>query len=800
MIFTIVNGLIVTNDITITEDDPAFDNAIAVTSGINYVAFSFYDTAGNGNYEIRIYAVDPNTKALTLDATIQSPDSWEYLNTNPSVQMNNVVGDKNFGNRLMFWGREGYEILAVFFRDNDTNINDNPTLAKMFSAVHYTKETGTWKAMKRVDCGPSGEYYAGAARIDRSSMYATTPRVVMNCDDEIHITKLNPGSTYTSIVTEHARSGGSSGGMLRPHIQSPQMSGYSTTHMSSVTIAPDSKKIMTCYANHDQCRVTYNPASTTAAYIFNMPSRYDGTSYSIFGGMLLSDDRGLVIMYSTDLQEVDEIIQFDASSSSTNEVTGMLFPYPDSVAGTDERMFFTTVVHGPAKDFLSINEYKDFNDRSRWVYRVSDFLATDTLPSEVVKIQNNGNTAASLTYFETGANNTAMFGTNPGSVATFGYVTEMIPPTPAPTASPTPAPTYECIGSSQCIADTEVCGPGNTCELADSCTANIDCYGDFVSGHLPFCNKITSKCKDLGLSGTCSNAKQCAAATSKQLSATLGLMTAKRTVTSAKRFNATSELITRAKAQLAEGVAPVIIVKNTETGTFSSQALDEVGQEVFLNGIKAEICKDYDGLCTVSIVEERRMLGERRDLQSSSSVTVEIEYEVDDSAYEEISGGSLEADGFEAALAAQLGIHPDNVTVTAVEGQLVVSITLLEEESSNGDPSGEEIVSQIQAIEDDLTDITSDLVTELGLDPADIESSALDLCVGRTCNGRGTCNEETGLCECEGEWWGVNCETECTCLGSSGTSECKEGYCICQFPEYGQRCEFNSTCLDECNI
>lgn len=788
---TCANALTVNEDTLFTEDNPDFDSVSTITAGINYMAMSFYDgqaNGGDGGYYIRIYSVNHDTGAMTLDGSIDAPGPYGVLNNSPSVTMNNVFYG-SFGQKIMFWGREDYEILAVFFSDNAAS--SNPSLGKVQSVVHITKESGTWKAMKRLNCHSSGTFFLGANMYDRSSMYAATPRIITNCDEEIQMTKLNAGNTYASIVLEHSYS---TAGHIRMHIQSPALTPIDGYDLSSISLAPDSKRVLACYKDFDQCRLYYG-GTTTQAYIINKPARYDGTAYFMsYNGFLLSDNHAAIAVISYDLQEIDELVHFDVTTSSISEYTNALYPVPGAVAGADERVAFPKHISGPKKDYFYLYEYLDLNDRKMWVYKVSDMLVTSAPMSEVVKVQSGVSAANHLANFEYHNNSGYFSYTATGSVATFARVNVLVPPTPAPTLAPTPSPTFECVGSSQCITNTEVCGPVNTCEVADTCTNHTQCYGDFVSDHLPYCNSVTSKCKDLGFTATCANAKQCVSAMKGKLATHKGLMTAKRTVTSDQRFNATSELISRAKAQLQEGVTPVIIVKNTETGTFSSDAIDQVGQTAFLNGIKTEICKDYDGVCTVSIVPARRALS--RDLQSQSSVTVQIEYEVDDEAYAELSSGSLGTEGFEAALAAELGIGAGNITVSTIEGQLVVSITLIEEESTNGNPSGTEILDQIQAIEDDLTGITNDLVSELNLTASDIESSALDLCNGRDCNGRGTCNEESGECECVGEWWGVNCETACTCLGSVN-GPCTNGYCACEYPEYGLRCELTSDC-DTC--
>ena len=65
----------------------------------------------------------------------------------------------------------------------------------------------------------------------------------------------------------------------------------------------------------------------------------------------------------------------------------------------------------------------------------------------------------------------------------------------------------------------------------------------------------------------------------------------------------------------------------------------------------------------------------------------------------------------------------------------------------------------------------------------------------KSCNGRGTCSNSTGLCECQTGWGGEDCE-QCT-KTCNGRGPCDEtGMCVCEPGWEGADCE---TCTRTCN-
>lgn len=65
----------------------------------------------------------------------------------------------------------------------------------------------------------------------------------------------------------------------------------------------------------------------------------------------------------------------------------------------------------------------------------------------------------------------------------------------------------------------------------------------------------------------------------------------------------------------------------------------------------------------------------------------------------------------------------------------------------------------------------------------------IDRCGNRNCNYYGTCNPDTGVCECTNvNYWGLNCETPVTCE-NNGWKKADDQYCVCPYPWGGLRCE-----------
>jgi hypothetical protein len=105
-------------------------------------------------------------------------------------------------------------------------------------------------------------------------------------------------------------------------------------------------------------------------------------------------------------------------------------------------------------------------------------------------------------------------------------------------------------------------------------------------------------------------------------------------------------------------------------------------------------------------------------------------------------------------------------------------------------------------IQSQLDNITQDLAAELN---GTVTLDEVDLCGDRDCNNLGTCDIETGYCDCPISHIGVNCQTLIQCNLTVGF--CKNGgtcphdsyMCHCVFPYYGPECEYINTACDICN-
>jgi hypothetical protein len=172
---------------------------------------------------------------------------------------------------------------------------------------------------------------------------------------------------------------------------------------------------------------------------------------------------------------------------------------------------------------------------------------------------------------------------------------------------------------------------------------------------------------------------------------------------------------------------------------------------------------------------------------------VEITYELDDTAFATVEGNGFDSDGFAADLSTELGVNLNDIIVTVLNGEIIIKIIIVEA-GDETDPIGTDVIQEIQDIESQLDNIKSDLVSELGIDNSNIVSIELDLCGTRDCNNRGTCDSETGVCDCNGsyDYWGINCETLVNC--NSGSKMVNDTYCLCPYPFYGQTCEKTKNC------
>ena len=356
-----------------------------------------------------------------------------------------------------------------------------------------------------------------------------------------------------------------------------------------------------------------------------------------------------------------------------------------------------------------------------------------------------------------------------------------------------------CSSSAQCQTG-QYCDPNDSCVPQKACTEHSDCIGELRTNRLPYCDKDAGVCKDV-YEGSCSSATACDSKHKKRRAVANKLGSITQNVATGNLTQA-REVAIQLYTQLQENTDIVqnltTFISGTESANFPIALFDTYGDDDgLLASIKNLVCPpEVRELCEISQGSRRRLSELRgRSLQSGGVITVEITYEIDSDAYDQmVNNATTFSDGsaFEQALADQLGLSTDNVTITAVDGQLVIEY-VVSQEAEGDDPLSEENLAALEEVSASLDNITDTVVQELGIDSTDIESTSVDYCEGRDCNGRGTCDTETGICACDSpEYWGINCETSVTC--GPGERANNTAYCICEYPIYGQRCQYTANC------
>lgn len=233
-------------------------------------------------------------------------------------------------------------------------------------------------------------------------------------------------------------------------------------------------------------------------------------------------------------------------------------------------------------------------------------------------------------------------------------------------------------------------------------------------------------------------------------------------------------------------------VKSQEDGLITLEMILEVNNLTRIEEtIKQIRCGDAFQYCGVVINygnnNDRRLL--------ASFIDIQLSFDLSASLLDTVNGFDFSDPVFEQALADALGIsNTTDVTVISNGGDITIEATL--KSLPGSDPTGEELLTTAQELQSNLTLVTQTLVDQLGALDSEVLSSSVDLCPpSRDCSGNGTCDPLTGVCECIGDWWGINCETACTCINGG---QCVDAYCVCDFPYYGLRCD-NVAC-DTCIV
>jgi hypothetical protein len=344
-----------------------------------------------------------------------------------------------------------------------------------------------------------------------------------------------------------------------------------------------------------------------------------------------------------------------------------------------------------------------------------------------------------------------------------------------------------CAASIECDTGSYCSGVNLQC-AQKVCAVHGDCFGEFMSGRIPFCNN--GFCEDK-FAGTCSSAPTCTLAANKKISSFKSIGSLSQIVTTTNTSSsreAVKKLTTDVLAGTSITNEVYVFVDAEETAVFSSEIFDTIGNDAtVLAYIKTLVCADIgEEFCTVSI-PARRMLGDAREL--STSVIVSVTYAVEISAFNTLQDSSSFSDpAFIAALAAAAGVNVSEVTVDSATGTFTIDYVVTDE-STGSDPLSEAALQAIADLEADIGTITAAVLSALGLSPDDVSTAVVDRCGDRDCNGRGTCNGDTGACTCtDTDYWGVNCETLVDCNTGDAIVVDGEAYCKCTYPKFGERC------------
>ncbi len=372
------------------------------------------------------------------------------------------------------------------------------------------------------------------------------------------------------------------------------------------------------------------------------------------------------------------------------------------------------------------------------------------------------------------------------------------PPTPAPsvspTVSPTKSPTFECYSSSTCSTNEYCAGATQTCEQT-ACTSHTDCDGLFLSDRLQTCAD-SGFCQDL-YEGSCLSEIDCQNKNSLKNAArnAVGTLTQQLTVTNltlARDVISSLKAATSANNTIGQNIT--FKISGVEKVYLEQSLFTQVGDDAAIHDAIATVLFGTSGKQAVTLTQVNGPSA-RRSLQATGEIEITVTYEVDDAIYDTFPPGSFDSATFAASLEAALSLGAGNVTVTDVDGS--VSITyVVTNEAPGDDPLSEDNFDELNDLKAELAIIESTIQSNFGLNEADLSTASIDKCGDRDCNGRGTCNNNTGVCLCDSaDYWGVNCETTVECTSGTNVGLNGQAYCECPYPNSGQRCTITNTCV-----
>lgn len=362
----------------------------------------------------------------------------------------------------------------------------------------------------------------------------------------------------------------------------------------------------------------------------------------------------------------------------------------------------------------------------------------------------------------------------------------------APLPPPACITTPDCTGGKYC-KDFQ-------CKTPKVCTLHTDCFGELDAGRLPYCGK-NGACKD-PIASSCSTPILCDMHAKKYKTQQTSIGSLSQSFSSISnsvvRGSAALSSITKLKNQTTVQKNMDVFVQAEETIELWPALFDNNDEATILANIKQVRCGDAVDYCDVSVQSPSRRLGGLRNLQSNNYI-VTIVYDVSDDVFDQINNStSFDDPDFKNDLILASGVNASDVEISSTGGQLTVSFTLTEESIGN-EPVGDDVFDDIATLQNSISAVTNEVITEFSLESSDIETQEVDLCNSRDCNGHGAelCDEDTGVCDCPDGYWGVNCDVETSCE-NDGVPD--GSYCVCEFPHYGLRCQFNrtATCVDAC--
>merc|ERR1719506_2306197 len=79
-----------------------------------------------------------------------------------------------------------------------------------------------------------------------------------------------------------------------------------------------------------------------------------------------------------------------------------------------------------------------------------------------------------------------------------------------------------------------------------------------------------------------------------------------------------------------------------------------------------------------------------------------------------------------------------------------------------------------------------------------VEKTAIGTCHSLGCGSHGTCNSESGQCECEKSYTGAQCDTKRCADNCNGVGTCFTGSCVCGRHHFGTSCQ-HKRCPEDCS-